>query len=299
MPPTVQGLYPDVVVPLGADRRIMERELIMYVQHLARVGVVVGGVVIDGAFGEGAALRDGERARLIERARVAAPKDLDVLAGVRATTAEEATALTTGARDAGAGGAVLYTAGVDDPEAFALAVADAGTLPLVVHLPAATPLYAEAVGRIAAHPGVVAIATATTDPDAFTAQQAAARPEATCLSAAESPDVLERLAGDCDGVLGGAINVGTALWAAVVRAARADRTAEAHELLGRLGPVVAALAPGGDDAANPRGRALVKEGLVQLGLFSTAEVRGDGIPPDDADRASIRTALVGAGLLPG
>lgn len=285
----LEGLYPEVVTPLDGNGAILEREFIMYVQQLARVGWIAGGVVVNGTLAERPDLTPEERVRLVERARVAAPADFDVIVAVDADDAEGAVSAVNQAAEAGATAALLRPP-AKTARALVETVDAEATLPLVIRVGA--DVDAETLTQLG---GLGSVSAICTDGGDFAAQHAAIGESAAHLTAADDASLVDHLVGGADGALMATAGVGTVAWAKLLRLCRDGEADQARALfdgqLAGLGPALR----GGQDA--PRG-VLVKEALVLQGLISTAGMRGGDVA-DDAQREDVRTALVAAGLLPG
>jgi 4-hydroxy-tetrahydrodipicolinate synthase len=111
-------------------------------EHAAGLATLgVSAIVVAGTTGEAAALSGDERTELIAAVRDAVPREVPVVAGTGAPSADEAVELTRAASAAGADAALaLSPAGVDDPtDYYARLAAGAGELPLLAyHFPLAS-----------------------------------------------------------------------------------------------------------------------------------------------------------------
>jgi 4-hydroxy-tetrahydrodipicolinate synthase len=309
----LRGLYPAPVIPLNEKLEVLEREYIVHIQRLARVGTAVGGVVVNGHAGEVTALDRTERRRIIELAKSAAPAGFKVIAGIEALSTAGAIGLVRDAQEAGADAALVLPPfdyfprkGMARTEAAPLrffeAIADEVDLPLVVfQYPLWTGIsYTTAtLARLAEIDTVVGVKNACWDVATYKEQYDALAGQVDVLAACDGPELIEMLEYGAQGALVGISNVGTALWAQLVEACLDQRGADVRDMFfSKLAPLAHALF--GDIETGAKSfNALTKEALVQLGLFSTSRVRGPELDVTDDDRKTVRQGLVTAGLLPG
>lgn len=309
----LKGLYPAPVIPLDDGLRLLEREFIVHVQRLARVGASVGGVVVNGHAGEVTALDRAERIRVIELARSAAPRGFDVISGIEALSTTEAIEQVRDAKEAGADGALVFppfdyfprrgmARTVEAPCRFFEAIAEQVDLPLIVfQYPIWTGISytTETLVRLAEIDTVAGVKNACWDLATYIEQYDALDGKVPVLAACDGPELIDMLEHGAQGALVGISNVGTALWAEVVTECLAQRGDGVREMfVEKLVPLAHALF--GDIAQGSKSfNALTKEALVQLGLFSTSRVRGPELDVTDEDRATVRQGLISAGLLPG
>jgi 4-hydroxy-tetrahydrodipicolinate synthase len=312
-PIQLKGLYPAPVIPLDENLELLEREFILHVQRLARVGWTVGGVVVNGHAGEVTALDRAQRVRIIELARLAAPVGCHVIAGIESLSTTGAIELVKDAKEAGADAALVFppfdyfprkgmARTVEAPVRFFSAIAEAVDFPLIVfQYPLWTDISytTETLVKLAEIDTVIGVKNASWDVPTYKEQYDALEGKVAVLAAADGPELIDMLAHGADGALIGVSNVGTALWARVVRACLDGRPDEVRGLFtDTLVPLAHALF--GDVTTGSKSfNALMKEALVQIGYFSTSRVLGPELDVTDDDRESIRLALVAAELIPG
>lgn len=309
----LKGLFPAPVIPLDDDLRLMEREFIVHVQRLARVGAAVGGVVVNGHAGEVTTLDREERTRVVRAAHEAAPAGFSVIAGIAALSTAEAIKLTQDAKDAGADAALIFppfdyfprrgaARTVEAPVRFFSSIAEEVDLPIVIFQ---YPLWTgisyttETLVRLCDIDNVVGIKNAVWDVSTYIEQYDALRGRVAILAACDGPELLPMLAYGGDGALIGVSNVGTALWAEFVTRCMNNEVDSVRDLFfGRLVPVAQALF--GDIHVGTKSfNALTKEALVQQGLFSTSRVRPPELDVTDEDRKAVNEVLTQSGLLAG
>jgi 4-hydroxy-tetrahydrodipicolinate synthase len=307
----LRGLYPAPVIPLDETGKLLPREFIVHIQRIARVGVSVGGVVVNGHAGEVTTLGGAERRTILDLTKQAAPRGFHVIAGVESLSTELAIEYARDAKEGGADAALVFppfdyfprkgmARTVEAPYRFFSEIAAAVDIPLVVfQYPVWTGISytTETLVKLLEIDNVVAIKNATWHVDTYKEQYDAVAGVVPVLAAADGPELIEMLEYGAQGALIGVSNVGTELWAEVVTGCLEGRTEDVRSLfLDRLVPLAHALF-GDVESGSKSFNALMKEALVQLGYFSTSLVRGPELNVTDADRETVHAGLVTAGLL--
>lgn len=224
----------------------------------------VDGIVALGSTGEAATQTVEERRAVLEQVIAEVRGRVWVVAGTGTNNTAESIALTRMAKELGADGAMVVTPFYNKPTpdgqvAHVEAIAREASLPLIFYnVPGrtATNTLPETIARLARVPEVKAVKEASGSLD-----QASAildRCDITVLSGDDSLTV-PMIAVGAEGVVSVAGQVAPSEMAALVRAARAGRAAEARDRHRRLYPLMRALFL----ETNP---APVKEALAQLGV---------------------------------
>jgi 4-hydroxy-tetrahydrodipicolinate synthase len=297
--PTLRGALTALVTPFTQTGAIDEPTLIRLVERQIDAGI--NGLVPVGTTGESPTLTADEDARVIELTietvrRRGASERTPVVAGTGSNNTLEAITYTRRAADLGADAALVVAPYYNKPdqrmlEAHYLAIADEGGLPIVVYnVPgrAGTNINAETTVRLAQHERIIAV------------KEASANLEQIMTISRDRPDGFAILSGDDswtlpimgvggDGVISVASNEIPETMVALCAAAQrgewdtARRIHEQHLDLFRanfIGP-------------NP---VPVKAALAEMGLITDA-LRQPLLPLADAERAELRRALGGLGLL--
>ncbi|MCW2951997.1 MAG: hypothetical protein JWQ48_1167 [Conexibacter sp.] len=307
------GLYPSALLPLREDLSIAERDYVVQIQHLARAGAGVGGVIVNDPAGDAAGLSREERARVLELAAAAAPEGFPVIAGIQAESVERVVELLDDARAHHADAALVFpptdprltaelTSAVDAPRRLFAELAAATDLPLVVAQTAAeggASYPTQALVELARLERVVAIVDAIGDAGRHAEQYRAVDRAVPLLVAVDGPELRELLLAGAEGAALGISNIAPRAWGAFVAdllAGRRDRSDRWYAEVGE--PLLRAL--GGSRArASGSGAAWVKHGLVLLGQHANSRVRPPQPELSEEDGAAVREALAVAGLLPG
>jgi 4-hydroxy-tetrahydrodipicolinate synthase len=306
---SLSGLFPAPAVPFDAHDRIAEEEL---AAHLAAMGRVEGvsGLAVNGHAGELAGLTRDERRRVVRLARAALPAGKIVISGVDEASPEQAVEELAELKGAGADAALVLPpfdnmarrsiAGNRQAVVGYFSALARAELPLVVfQYPRATgasyptPVLAE----LARMDHVVAVKNAVWDAELYVEQLEAIREHTSVLAACDAPELLSMMIAGADGLLLGASNVGTELWASYVSSlAEGDVDHAAALFVRRLNPLLDAQF----GSTRPRSAtfsAMTKECLRQLGVFSSGRMRAPEVEPDEADKETVTRALQRAGLL--
>jgi 4-hydroxy-tetrahydrodipicolinate synthase len=299
------GVIPAVLLPFHDDFSIDEAS---FRHHLRDVAAVDGlsAITVNAHSTEVASCTSDEQRRVIEIAGEEVGSRLPLIHGVWAAGSLEAARI---AKEAQAGGASALL--VFPPEPFALgqtpemvlahfkAVADASDLPLIIfQYPLATGLGypAETLGRLCDEiPSIRAIKDWTPLVPQHEAhiRTFQSRPRPVNLLSTNSAWLLSSLVLGCNGLLSGSGSVIAGLQAALFSAVKAGDLSKAQALNDRIYPLARVFyaAP----FVNMHNR--MKEALVLLGRLPSAVVRPPLVKVTSAEVASIRTALVEAGLL--
>lgn len=309
----LRGLYPAPVLPLDDRCELLEREFVVHVQRLARVGATVGGVVVNGHAGEVTALGRPERRRVIELARSAAPKGCAVIAGIESLSTRGAIEHLQDAKEAGADAALVFppfdyfprkgmARSVEAPLRFFTALGEAVDLPLIVfQYPIFTGISytTETLDRLAELEPVIAVKNACWEVQAYIEQYDAIAGRVAVLAANDGPELIDMLSHGAEGALIGVSNVGTEIWAEVVQGCLDGEGERVRGIFTeRLVPLAHALF-GAIETGDKSFNALMKEALVQLGYFSTSQVFGPELPVTDEDRETVKAGLIASGLIAG
>lgn len=264
--------------------------------HASNVAALTGrgipGFLIAGSTGEGPYLEPGERRKLIETARAAAP-DAYLMGGVGAESLRGALTQATEAAEGGADSLLVITPtslvrGRDALVAgFYREVADRSPLPVFLYsVPKVTgyELPAEVVAGLNTHPAVVGMKDSGGQPVRIPAILAGAAGEFDLYSGATPALALSMAAGARGGITASS-NYAYGLALAVVAA---DSPGEAAAAQVRLTGVATAV--------ERHGIAGVKAAAAMIGLQAGPLRRPlVGLPP--ADREGVRAILVAAGII--
>lgn len=295
------GLIAATVTPMRADYSIDEDALRRYVKYVAGQGVV--GIAVNVDTGEGPHLYPHERLRVCEIVAEEVGDQVTVVAGLAASFTDQAVRL---ARDTAAAGAQALLVfpipaylGVPlnpaIPEGYHRAIADSCGLPLIAFQlqPALGGVLfsAEALSRLLAVDGVVAIKEASFDAKLFVETERLAHEAGVAVLNGNDNFLREAYVLGADGALLGFGTLATALQ--VELAERVRSGADARELGDRLQTLCDAVfaAPVSDY------RARTKHALKLLDVIPDDRVRPPLPPLEDAEKARVRDALRQAGLL--
>jgi 4-hydroxy-tetrahydrodipicolinate synthase len=307
----LRGTYPAPSVPFRDDLSINEDE---FTRLITEIGAVagVGGVVVNGHAGEVTALTVAERARVIALARAALPAGKIVVSGIDDLSIGGSIEKLNAAKDAGAEAALVLppfdylprrslTRTPDAPVAYFEGIAAGTDLPFVIfEYPKSTGISytTETLLRLAEIDNVVAIKDTVADDQEYQEHVEVVRPHVAILTAIDSPGLLGLMLLGSDGIILGASQLAPESWAEYVGHILNGRTAEAVDLFSRrLLPIVTHIYSGRfrtPASANSR----IKEALVQTGVISSSRVRPPELDVTDEDRATVRTGLERAGLVP-
>ena len=299
LPPTgnLAGLYVDLVVPLDTDGTILERDLTMHIQHMARTHTI-SGVVILGTAAENAQFDSDERRRLMEVSVEAVPEGFPCVIGVHASDTASALSELATAADVGGSHGCVFAPDADDAGSFVATVAAGSPLPLLVDLgaPQGSVLGLDALETAAACDTVEGVRTPTTDPAALAQERAVVEGRASLVGAAEGPPLLTQLEAHVDAAMVTGANVFPELWGRAVDSALTGDWDRAHATFTeKLDPLCAALNTVGSD----RHVAGVKSTLTMLRVFSDPTSRDEASPANEDEVAQMTALLVDASLILG
>jgi 4-hydroxy-tetrahydrodipicolinate synthase len=304
MPLTLRGTLPACVLPFDEDYEI---DLMEYRRHLRDLATTSGvtGIVCNGHAGEVTALSREEWRLSVATAVEAADGEVHVISGVYAETHRQAADLARAAAAEQADAVLVFPPNLLMFDAsrevgyhrFA-EIADATDLPLVVFAyPAWTGMQydEETLARICELPSVVAIKDWTLDIATYERNLRIARSQSHHVSmlTSFSTHLLPTLALGADGILSGHGSVIADLQAQLFESfARGDRAA-VEALYERIQILTRAVyrSPLADMYTR------MKEQLVMLDRLRLAVVRPPLPMLGEAERATLRAALVAAGLL--
>lgn len=299
------GLIPATVLPMTEDAKVDEPGLRSYIRHVADAKPKAIAINVD--TGEGPHLWPRERLRVLEVVLDEVGDRIPVIAGLGAQFTEQAVSLASEIKEVGAAGLLVFPISAYqgtplDPELpvrYHAAIGDATGLPLVLFQlqPAlgGVNFEAETLRRMCMVAQVAAIKEASFDARRFVEVRdvvKAARPDCAYLTGNDN-FIYESFVLGAEGALIGFGAVATRQQVELIAHALAGRNNEAREIMDRLTPLVNAIfAP---PVRNYRARA--KAALVMQGTLERETVRPPLLPISDAERESIRAALVYAGEL--
>ena len=293
----LDGILAPLVTPFDRAGELDEEAFVANVK--AHLAAGLHGVVVAGSTGEAALLDDAERARLVELARAAVPRERTLLVGTGAESTRAVVARTRAAAERGADGVLVvaphyYGAAVssDALRDHYLRVADASPVPVLLYT---IPKYmhfaipAEVVAVLARHENIVGMKDSSGDAALLRGYLAAQ--SATFKVVTGSATLLgEALQlGAHGGILAAAL-FAPALALDVLHGAR-DRNAAG------VAAAQARLAPLGARIVGAMGVAGVKAALDEVGLHGGAP-RPPLPPLADSALAELRTLVQAAGLAP-
>jgi 4-hydroxy-tetrahydrodipicolinate synthase len=281
------GILPAVTTPFDDAGGVDADALQANVRALLDAGV--HGIVGTGTMGEAGSLSAAERRAVIAAIVAAADGRVPVLAGVSASTAEQASAYAADAADAGAVALMClpplgYRGDEREVEAFYAAVAGATGLPLMLYNnPEASgvDMPAELIARIAAGvEQVVAVKECSGD-----ARRIAALLNATDIEVLVGGDdwALEGFCAGATGWVSGVAVVAPAECVALYEHCRAGELEPARELYARLLPIARF-------DMTPKLVQYFKAAQDEVGLTG-GPTRPPRLPLDDDERAELRAAL--------
>lgn len=257
--------------------------------------------------GEGAHLTLAERVAVIEAVKDEVGDEVEVVSGLIATYTAQATEMAGAFREAGADGLLVFSipsfAGAPLPAEmvyrYYAAIGEIG-LPLIAFN--LTPslggvvLEPEAISRLSEVAPLVALKEASFDAVSYVRTRDALRaaaPDVAFLSGCDN-FIYESFELGADGALLGYAGLAPALTREVFEAVQDGRHEEAQRLgRERMQPLAAAMF--GLPMRNSRAR--IKYGLGLLGLIDEIAVRPPLLDLDERERAAMRKAMVGAGIL--
>jgi 4-hydroxy-tetrahydrodipicolinate synthase len=208
------GLIPPMITPLDAEERIDRPAVAKVVEHL--LGAGVHGLFLLGTAGEGATVREGQHAVLIEEAVRAARGRVPILAGCIATSTRRALDYIAIAAAKGADAVVItppFYFGTEDQNvlyAHFSHIAQASPLPVVMYnIPQTThsSLTAETIARLAELENIVAVKDSSGKMEHFQ-RIIALRPQGKTFSIFQGSEsaMIDSLTMGADGLVAGSSN---------------------------------------------------------------------------------------------
>lgn len=301
----VEGYIAAPVLPLRDDGAIDLDGMDRYVRWIADDSPKA--LVVNSSAGEGELLYPEERAQVLDRVVAAVGSRLPVLAGIISEFTADAVAQARAASQAGASGLLVFPprafGGEGLPAATVVeyhrAVIRASGLPVILfHRPAqfgGVVYPAETLRQLADLEGVVGLKEASFDATRFIQIVRVNRtfPRPLKILTGNDTFIYESYLLGADGALLGMGATATAPQIAMLEAARRGDLATGAALRDRLDPLCQAIY-----AAPLRNyRVRMKEALVCQGILKNAVVRAPLPAASEDERASIRRALIHAGLL--
>jgi 4-hydroxy-tetrahydrodipicolinate synthase len=295
------GLIPATVTPMRVGGEVDEDALRRYIRWLLGFqGLKALAVNMD--TGEGPQMHREERRRVLQTYREEVAGRLPVLAGIGGPNTAAAIELAEDAREAGAGGIVVFSHPTfvgeplpwQVPYEYHKAIADAVPLPMVLFQLQPSlggVLYSrEALVKLASIQTVVAIKEASFDAVRYveTVRVLAKAPRRIQILTGNDNFILESLVLGADGALIGFGTVAIAEQIEMLRRLRAGDLAGARELYERVvQPLVDVIFT--PPVRNYRLR--LKEALAELGVLEAAHARPPLPPLDDDERRRVREAV--------
>jgi len=301
----VEGYIAAPVLPLRDDGAIDLDGMDRYARWIADDSPKA--LVVNSSAGEGELLYPEERAQVLDRVVAAVGSRLPVLAGIISEFTADAVAQARAASQAGASGLLVFPprafGGEGLPAATVVeyhrAVIQASGLPVILfHRPAqfgGVVYPAETLRQLADLEGVVGLKEASFDATRFIQIVRVNRtfPRPLKILTGNDTFIYESYLLGADGALLGMGATATAPQIAMLEAARRGDLATGAALRDRLDPLCQAIY-----AAPLRNyRVRMKEALVCQGILKNAVVRAPLPAASEDERASIRRALIHAGLL--
>jgi 4-hydroxy-tetrahydrodipicolinate synthase len=301
------GMQAATIVPMTDDFQIDETALAGHITDVAGTPGIHG-LLVNGHAGENFVLTTEEKRRVVEIARASAPKGFLICAGVNAESSLQAAHDARLAEVAGADVLLVFP-----PNAFALShdrkapvihqrhVRDATTLPLLLYgAPVGAGAMAydhETLRLLAAEPRVVGIKDGSWEVAAYEANLRLLkelREDFVVLGSGDEHLLTSYIIGSAGSQVSLAA-VAPRLCADFYAAASIGDWTEARRLHDRIYPLAIAIyrdPPGG------RATARLKACLTLLGKLRAPIIRPPQPPVSETEYASLRTALVVAGLKP-
>ncbi|KWS03521.1 4-hydroxy-tetrahydrodipicolinate synthase [Lysobacter capsici AZ78] len=200
-------------------------------------------VVVAGSTGEAAALYDAEYDALLRSAVELIAGRIPVLAGTGLSNTAKTIELTRHVAALGADAALVVTPPYVRPTQAGLiahyqAIAEDGALPLVLYnVPGRTggDLLPDTVAQLAAHPRIVGIKEAVSEPERMNALLAL-KAEGFCVLSGDDPTACRAMLAGADGIVSVGSNVAPGAFRRLADLARGGRRAEAEAWDARLRP---------------------------------------------------------------
>ena len=301
----LRGIIPAIVTPMTPDYEVDHAALRRYVGWLVAQGPIALAVNVD--TGEGPHLTPDERRAILETVVSAAEGRCRVVAGVAGPSTALGISNAKAAQAAGADALLVFPIPAylgtplnpEVPYRYHAAIAEAVDLPLILFQLqpklGGVLLSTEIIHKLITIPSVIAIKEASFDALEFvavrTALQTASRP--ITLLTGNDNFINESFILGAQGALLGFCTLGTAEQVAMLAAVKRCDFAAAQALSERLQPLADVVF--GPPVTDYRAR--TKEALVMLGVLECAVVRPPLLGIGAEERATLRQALVKAGLL--
>ena len=300
------GVWPATLVPFQASGEIDQEALLT---HLTSVSAVAGvqGVVVNGEAGQVSSLTPEERCSVINLAKRVCGDRLPVIAGVVAGDPGTARSLAREAQASGADGILLFpitSPGEQWGDRQAVisivgSIAESSGMPMV--------LFQVAASQAGSYPpdilrnlcsevdAVVGVKEGSNDPVLYEVNLRNLRSLRRHVSVLSTNTqwLLASLAIGADGVISGIGSVAAEVLVEIFDAMQAGRLEQARLIGDRLFPLNRAFYGPGLTDCHTR----MKLALQMLGRLDSTAVRPPLLPLPDAEAASIRSALLAAGLL--
>jgi 4-hydroxy-tetrahydrodipicolinate synthase len=288
-----RGSIPALVTPFR-DGKLDEKAFRAHVNWVIEEGS--HGIVPVGTTGESPTLTHEEHKRVVEWAIEEARGRVPVMAGAGSNNTAEAIDFSRHAEKAGAQGLLHVTPYYNKPNQEGLyqhfkAIAEATSLPIFIYnIPprSVVEMSVETMARLAEIPNIVGVKDATMKLDRVSAQRQACGKDFIQLSG-EDGTALAHMAHGGHGCISVTANVAPRLCAEFQNACLAGNFARALEIQDKLFPLHQALFVEPNPAPS-------KAALAMLGRMS-AETRLPMVPVSEATRATLKAALVHAGLM--
>ncbi|MFN3853622.1 MAG: 4-hydroxy-tetrahydrodipicolinate synthase [Phreatobacter sp.] len=288
-----RGSIPALVTPFR-DGKLDEKAFRAHVNWVIEEGS--HGIVPVGTTGESPTLTHEEHKRVVEWAIEEARGRVPVMAGAGSNNTAEAIDFSRHAEKAGAQGLLHVTPYYNKPNQEGLyqhfkAIAEATSLPIFIYnIPprSVVEMSVETMARLAEIPNIVGVKDATMKLDRVSAQRQACGKDFIQLSG-EDGTALAHMAHGGHGCISVTANVAPRLCAEFQNACLAGNFAKALEIQDKLFPLHQALFVEPNPAPS-------KAALAMLGRMS-AETRLPMVPVTEATRATLKAALVHAGLM--
>jgi 4-hydroxy-tetrahydrodipicolinate synthase len=288
-----KGSLPALVTPFK-DGKVDEKAFRAHVNWVIEEGS--HGIVPVGTTGESPTLTHDEHKRVVEWAIEEARGRVPVMAGAGSNNTAEAIDFSRHAEKAGAQGLLHVTPYYNKPSQEGLyrhfkAIAEATSLPIFIYnIPprSVIDMSVETMARLAEIPNIVGVKDATMRLDRVSAQREACGKDFIQLSG-EDGTALAHMAHGGHGCISVTANVAPRLCAEFQNACLAGNYAKALEIQDKLFPLHQALFVEPNPAPS-------KAALAMLGRMSD-EVRLPMVAASEATRATLKTALVHAGLM--
>jgi 4-hydroxy-tetrahydrodipicolinate synthase len=300
-PAWLDGVLAGVVTPFGDDGTLDETSFRSHLEQLAESGL--SSIVVCAETGEGPHLHQDERTRILRFAVDAVGDRIPVLTGLIASFTAEAAERAREAEGAGAVGLQLFA-----PPSFlgrpldpALAggyvegIAAATELPLIVYTPPLELGYGiddAAVARMLEIDGVVALKESSFDRATYRRSQQLVREAGRKLLSGADTFIPESLEIGCDGMALALAAVAPHAYARMFEIWRTEGTEAGVAAALALEPIAQTVfAPPFRDF-----RVRLKEGLRQLGVIASADVRSPLLPLSPHETDAIADMLTRSGV---